>query len=241
MFTATTFYRICITLVGAVSVRGECWITPDENGRAVIPKDTETIPANAFEECAALKLVKIPASVKKIGYGAFYDAGNLKKVIFQKGSRLEGIGKFSFSYCLNLKWINFPVSLKRIGEQAFAYSGLDKFIFKKGTRVKVIGDYVCYECEELKMVILSANVKEIGKGAFAVSSLKKVIFKKGSKLETIRESAFRRNENLETITIPLGVVIEGRAFEDTGCPEVIFTPGAKIVDCIAKTKGLRGN
>ena len=44
MFTATTFYRICITLVGAVSVRGECWITPDENGRVVIPKDTDTIP-----------------------------------------------------------------------------------------------------------------------------------------------------------------------------------------------------
>ena len=44
MFTATTFYRICIALVGAVSVRGECWMTPDEKGRVVIPKGTETIP-----------------------------------------------------------------------------------------------------------------------------------------------------------------------------------------------------
>jgi len=242
MFTATTFYRICIALVGAVSVRGDkCWIAPDENGRVVIPKGTKSIPEEAFIKCDALKKIKIPASVENIESYAFYKAVNLKKVIFQKGSRLKGIGDYSFEYCFNLKWINFPASLKQIGRYAFAASGLEKFIFKKGTRVEVIGDYVCYECRVLKMVILSANVKEIGINSFAYSSLEKVIFRKGTELETIGYDAFRGNENLKTITIPVGVEIEERAFEDTGCSEDIFTPGAKIVDCIAKTKGLRGN
>ena len=46
MFTATTFYQICIGVLGAVSVRGDCWKTPDENGLVVIPEGTDTIPAN---------------------------------------------------------------------------------------------------------------------------------------------------------------------------------------------------
>jgi len=90
------------------------------------------------------------------------------------------------------------------------------------------------------VAILPASVKKIGEGAFSRASLEKVIFRKGSELETIGELAFRLNENLKTITIPLGVVIEERAFEDTGCSEDVFTQGAKIVDCIAETKGLRG-
>jgi len=244
MFTATTFYRICITLVGAVSVRGKCWKKPDENGRVVIPKGTKTIPEQAFRECAALKLVKIPASVENIGDGAFYDAVNLKRVIFKKGSSLKGIGQYAFfssSLTSSLKRINFPASLQEIGAEAFSYSVLEKIIFKKGTRVEVIGDYVFTSCKKLKMVILPPSVKEIGKGAFAYSGLEKFKFKKGSKLETIGESAFSGSKNLKTIHIPRGVVIEEQAFYDTGCSEDIFTPGAKIVNCIAKTKGLRGN
>ena len=61
MFTATTFYRICIALVGAVSVRGECWITPNENGRVVIPEDTLTIPARvSTNELLLISLISSP-------------------------------------------------------------------------------------------------------------------------------------------------------------------------------------
>jgi len=203
-------------------------------------KDTKTIPKNAFEKCAALKKIKIPASVENIKEGAFYSAVNLKKVVFMKGSRLKSIGDYSFGY-VNVKWINFPASLKIIGEHAFGSSGLKKIIFKKEALIEVIGEYICYQCKELKVVVLPASVKKIGEGAFAGASLEKVIFRKGTDLETIGYAAFARNENLKTITIPLGVEIEERAFDETGCSEDIFTPGAKIVDCIAKTKGLRGN
>merc|ERR1711957_403837 len=55
------------------------------------------------------------------------NAVNLKKVFFQKGSNLEGIGDY-----------------------AFFYTSLKKLIFKKGSRIEVIGNYAFAECEELK-------------------------------------------------------------------------------------------
>jgi len=132
--------------------------------------------------------------------------------------------------------VTLPPSVKEIGVSAFAYSGLEKIIFKKGSELETIGESAFYNCIELKVVTLTPNVKEIGASAFSCSSLEKVIFKEGSKLETIGERAFRGNENLKTITIPLGVVIEERAFENTGCPEDIFTQGATIVDCIVSVR-----
>merc|ERR1711957_725347 len=146
------------------------------------------------------------------------NAVNLKKVFFQKGSNLEGIGDY-----------------------AFFYTSLKKLIFKKGSRIEVIGNYAFAECEELKKVILPPSVTKIGVAAFWNSDLEKVIFKKGSNLKTIYEYAFRYNWNLRTINIPPGVDIKSEAFDGTGCSEDIFTPGATIVDCIVETKGLRGN
>jgi len=188
MFTATTFYRICIALVGAVSVRGKCWILPDENGRVVIPKGRKRIPAWAFSNCVTLKKVDIPASVENILTGAFYRAVNLKKVFFQKGSNLEGIGIYAFSFCSNLKRINFPASVNYIGTHSLSYSGLEKLIIKKGSRIKVIGGYAFSRCQELKVVRLPPGVTKIRGSAFFESGLEKVIFKKGSKLKTIYNS-----------------------------------------------------
>jgi len=245
MFTATTFYRICIGVLGAVSVRGECWLPPDVNGLVVIPEGTETIPKYAFSKCDTLKKINIPASVENIELRAFFQAANLKRVFFQKGSRsrLESIGGSAFSDCQNLRKINFPTNLKKIGFQAFSYTGLKKINFKKGSRIRVIGARAFFNCKELKGLILPPSLKEIAISAFFFStSLKKVTFRKGSsKLKSIGYTAFRGNENLKTINIPFGVVIEERAFEDAGCSEDIFTPGATIVDCTVETKGLRGN
>jgi len=234
MFTATTFYRICITLLGAISVRGDCLITPDENGLVVIPEGTDTIPADAFSDCAALKRVIIPASVENIGDAAFYNAGNLNRVFIKKGSILEGIGVDAFENCVSLTRINFPVSLKQIGYQAFRGSGLNKFIFKKGSQIEVIEDYVCKDCKELKVVILPASVKEIGVGAFShgsfsISGLKKVIFKKGSELETISKDAFRGSGKLKTVILPPSVKeIMDSAFAYSGLKKIKFMKGSKL-------------
>jgi len=85
------------------------------------------------------------------------------------------------------------------------------------------------------VVTLPPSVKVIGAGAFGNSGLERVIFMKGSRLDYIGVGAFYESENLKTITIPLGVEIDGEAFGYTGCSEDIFTAGATIVDCIVKT------
>merc|ERR1719469_871157 len=93
-------------------------MTPDENGRVVIPKGTKSIPNDAFKKCVTLKKVDIPASVENIESRAFEGSG-LRRVFFHKGSRLKGIGNGAFYECSNLERINFPASLKHIGTFAF--------------------------------------------------------------------------------------------------------------------------
>jgi len=122
-----------------------------------------------------------------------------------------------------------------MGAYAFADSSLKKVIFKKESKLETIGKAAFYRSKNLKTVILPPSVKLIEGFAFAYSGLEKIIFEEGSELETIGRDAFYKSENLKTITIPLGVVIKKSAFEDTGCPKDIFTPGAEIVDCIVKT------
>jgi len=258
MLNATTLYKICLGLLGAISVRGrgDCWVTPDACGVVFIPDGTETIPKLAFYACDEVKAVIIPASVRNVGFAAFYDAQNLEKVIFEAGSLLEVIGDQAFFYTFKLKAITLPANVKEIGESAFAcgndlkkiggslfHSGLEKMIFEEGSHLEVIGRSAFNSCKALQAVTLPPTVKQIRAWAFFAAGLLDVIFEGGSVLETIGKEAFYGNDDLKSINIPPGIVIDHWAFESTGCPEDIFTPGATIVDCtyLAETKGLRGN
>jgi len=230
MFTVITIYQIFFVLLGAASVRGYCWITPNEDGVVNIPDGTEQIPESAFDRCDALKAVNIPASVYNVRTRAFSDTSNLETVIFEEGSILEKIGNWAFRYSSSLKKITFPATLKEIRELAFQGSGLEEVIFEEGSHLEVIGAYAWGWCKELKVVTLPPALREIGWGAFTYSGLKKVILEEGSELETIVSEAFYGSE-LKSINTPSGVEIGSRAFYGTGCPADIFTPGVTIVDC----------
>jgi len=163
----------------------------------------------------------------------------------------------AFFYTFKLKAITLPANVKEIGESAFAcgndlkkiggslfHSGLEKIIFEEGSHLEVIGRSAFNSCKALQAVTLPPTVKKIRAWAFFAAGLLEVIFEGGSVLETIGKEAFYGNDDLKSINIPPGVVIDHWAFESTGCPEDIFTPGATIVDCTylqAETKGLRGN
>jgi len=243
MFTVITIYHIFFVLLGAASVRGYCWITPNEDGVVNIPDGTEQIPESAFDRCDALKAVNIPASVYNVRTRAFEDTSNLETVIFEEGSILEVIGNWAFRYSSSLKKITFPATLKEIGELAFQGSGLEEVIFEEGSHLKFI-DYGAFRyCEELKVITLPPALKEIGTYAFMNSGFEEVIFAEGSHLKYIGINAFWQNKNLKSINIPSGVVIGSSVFKETGCPEDIFTPGATIVDCKipAERESLGGN
>jgi len=128
--------------------------------------------------------------------------------------------------------VNIPASVQNIGSYSFYQTqNLETVIFEEGSLLEVIGNSAFHDCPSLKNIAFPANLKEIGEGAFAYSGLERVLFEEGSDLETIDNGVFINSENLQTINIPSGVEIGWRAFEETGCPEDIFTPGATIVDC----------
>jgi len=236
MFTATTFYRICIGLVGAASVRGDCSIEPDKDGSVVIPDGTEAITPGAFNDCDALKKIVIPASVKYIGAFAFHSAVNLKKVVFREGSNLEEIVGVAFTGCVSLKKFDFPKSLKKIGAQAFRDSGLQKVSFKNG--IGYIGNDAFRSCN-IKKITFPRSLKTIGKNAFYSSGLEVVIFSTWknpkflfSRLQKIGPQAFQGNEKLKTINIPTLLFIGKNVFKKTGCPSGTFIPGVSIKNCI---------
>jgi len=236
MFTATTFYRICIGLMGAVSVRGGCTIEPDKDGSVVIPDGTETIALGLFQYCDALKKIVIPASVKNIGKFAFDSAVNLKEVVFREGSNLKDIEYGAFYNCGSLERFDFPNSLKKIGKRAFSESGLKKALFFNNG-IGVIGNDAFSFCKSLKKIKFPRSLKRIGARAFRESGLEEVYFRnnisKDRSLESIGNKAFRGNKNLKTINVPTGVDIGEKAFIGTGCrnPSDLFVPGAKIVNC----------
>jgi hypothetical protein len=76
------------------------------------------IGARCFEECENLRVVQIPASVKKLGSGAFHRCAKLELVVFLEGSELEEIGSWAFGNTPLRKSVLFHkcLTLREIGE-----------------------------------------------------------------------------------------------------------------------------
>ncbi|MBQ3465787.1 MAG: leucine-rich repeat protein, partial [Firmicutes bacterium] len=96
---------------------------------------------NAFTRCSALKTIKLPdslirignyafrwsglesiiisASVTSIGWEAFLDAKQLTTVAFAEGSLIKAIPENTFYGCTNLATITIPESVTSIGKNAF--------------------------------------------------------------------------------------------------------------------------
>ena len=86
-------------------------------GDIVIKDGTRLIADCAFVENNDITSVKIPSSVKSIGFSAFEFCENLKQVEIAQG--VKKIESFAFSSCTNLKSITIPSSVQGIGVDAF--------------------------------------------------------------------------------------------------------------------------
>ncbi len=145
-----------------------------------------TLVSVNVNKCANLT---IPANVKRIGEGAFYNL-HVKSITFSEG--LEHIGNEAFAHArfdANTKLV-FPKSLKTIGYRAFAFAQDIKNIefpsdsellylraeaFRKNTKLtevnfgeklETIGQKVFFECNKLATVNAPASVKTVGYKAF---------------------------------------------------------------------------
>ncbi len=107
-----------------------------------------SIPTEFFSTCTAVKNVKLPKNLKKIGDYAFY-------------------------YCEELASIEIPEGVTEIGESAFGQSGIEEITLPK--LVEKIGNWSFAECSKLTSVKFAGDIRSIGDGAFANCPLLKEV------------------------------------------------------------------
>jgi uncharacterized repeat protein (TIGR02543 family) len=92
-------------------------------GSIVVPSYITEIEAHAFFRNRSLTAITIPASVKKIGRGAFEGTG-LTSVVFEEGTQLKEIAPYLFYETFALTSIDIPYGVTSIGNSAFGYSAI---------------------------------------------------------------------------------------------------------------------
>lgn len=91
---------------------------PRANGSYKIPASVTKIGTGAFSGCQKLESIKIPMGVTSIGNGAFYGCTGLTSVTIP--ARVALIGNYAFHNCVNLESVNFlGKPPKTVGTSAF--------------------------------------------------------------------------------------------------------------------------
>ncbi len=93
------------------------YLPPSFKGVYNIPDGVTEIGSCAFEACKKMQNVRIPASVRKISFGAFKMCYDLKKIVIPEGVR--EIGQYAFMRCTALEDIKIPASMENIQSGAF--------------------------------------------------------------------------------------------------------------------------
>ena len=101
-----------------------------------IGSNVKSIPACAFRLDTVLTSIKIPNSVRKIGWGAFVSCTKLNTITF--GSNVDTIERYAFYNCTAVDTMPLPSSLIYIGESAFMGMTLQSFTVPEN--VTYIGD-----------------------------------------------------------------------------------------------------
>lgn len=106
------------------------------------------IPKYAFSHCIALKEIKLPLKLERIGYDAFEDCRSLKSI--KLPDTVKYINREAFNNCISLTSFAAPSNLKEIGYEAF------------------------YGCINLREVNLNYGLEYIGSKAFFDTKLKSI-------------------------------------------------------------------
>lgn len=166
---------------------------------------------NLLYGCKSLKEFTVPASIETIPERCFYNSQYLETIRFEKGSKVESIGKEAFYACCALKDVELAEGLTTIGESAFRNLDQIEKLVIPGT-VTTIGICAFYDCDGLQEIAIPDSVTSIGKAAFAYCGNVTDI-KLPDQLETIEEQAFMGCSKVSSLRIPDSVkTIKDEAF-----------------------------
>ena len=179
-----------------------------DHTRKLYVEENDVIGDYMFHQCRALKSIKIPSTVTKIGSYAFVGC-NLTKFIIP--SKVTEIGNCAFDGCRGLTSLVISSSVTKIGGGAFAgCSGLTSLVIP--SNVTEIGSCAFENCSGLTSLIIPSNVTEIGYHAFEnCSGLISLVISSG----VIDGSAFENCSGLTSLIMSSGVtMIGGSAFKN---------------------------
>lgn len=173
----------------------------------------EEISRGAFGYCYGLREIKIPRSVKTIGYMAFCNCASLSSVTLPAG--LEKIDGLAFRDCEALTEIGLPDGLTTIGECAFFGTSLKSIIIPGSLRDEVVpvtddngeqkkdengnpvtrtvyglGVGAFHSCTALTLAVIEEGVKTVSSGAFGYCTALTYVYLPAS-LEKIEGALYR--------------------------------------------------
>ena len=176
-----------------------------------IPNTVESIAANAFTGCTAIKNLVLGGSWTDLPKEMFKGFVSLETLVLPEG--IQTIGASAFEGCTNLEVFNIPESVETIGEAAFRNcSSLESAAI--GDKVESIGNYAFEGCSSLKSVVFDENsiIKALGDDPAVESAI------------------FRGTAALTTIALPDSVTTIGaNIFEDSGLETVDLPANLKAV------------
>lgn len=191
-----------------------------------IPEGVVEIGDFAFRGNTVIRELVLPASLRRIGCGAFASCRNLEKIAFAENGSLKCIDKAAFESC-GLRELDLPEGLEEIGDQAFYYDGA------------------------LREVEFPSSLRAIGKKAFCKTGIERLFLNDGlefagveafaccpclncavlpNRFERIAESLFRGCMRLDRVHLPGSLRSIGKnAFEGCAIRRIGFPSGLREI------------
>ncbi len=174
-----------------------------------LPSTLKEIGFFAFCRCDGLKRIDIPKSVTEIKDAAFENCNGFTEITIPDG--ITVIHDRLMSECRNLKTVNLPQSVTTINMSAFSScKSLESIVLPQA--IETIGNYAFAYCDSLKSVTLPNTLKSIGSEAFSCDiSLKSIVIP--DSVSSIGNRAFHNCPILEQVTLPAALTsLKGNPF-----------------------------
>ncbi len=210
--------------------------TPEES--VVLPETVTSIGTAAFEGCANLKAVNVPAGTEFIGAGAFRDCPKLESIKLGKGCARYISDPRGIIYSADGRsllhapgaitgGVEIPPETEKIADSAFwGCTRIETVSIPEG--VKSIGTSAFAKCSGLRSITLPASLESLGDYAFGeCDSLESISAAPGSGRFSSSGGALYSGDGKTLIRVPGGVsgsfsvpegveTIEKAAFSDCG-------------------------
>lgn len=173
--------------------------------RIEIPASITKIGNGAFKNVSALTSIKLGSGIKTVGNHTFEGCSGLVSIEI---NNLEIIGAEAFKDCTSLTSISLPTSVNEIGPGAFYNcSSLSNVDMGKISARNVIDKFAFYNCPSISTVTFSSTTTRIDDGVFSVPSTSaisgswtNIVFP--DSVAELGDAVLDGRTNLQTCTLP---------------------------------------